>query len=58
MMKQLSEKSEVDWTQAVNGFLMDSRIGKSHYSVPGPDETGFVELFSKRRDYFTYNQKY
>ena len=27
-MKQLSEKSEVDWTQAVNGFLMDSKNRK------------------------------
>ena len=49
-MKQLSEKSEVDWTQAVNGFLMDSRIGKSHYSVLGQMvNLALVGLFSKRR---------
>ena len=41
-MKQISEKCGADWDVAIKGFLMDSRIGQSHYQVPGPDgEPGF-----------------
>lgn len=36
-MKQISEKCGANWNQAIKGFLMDSRIGQSHYQVPGPD---------------------
>ncbi len=36
-MKQISEKCGADWDVAIKGFLMDSRIGQSHYQVPGPD---------------------
>jgi len=36
-MKQISEKCGADWDIAIKGFLMDSRIGQSHYQVPGPD---------------------
>ena len=32
-----SEKCGADWDVAIKGFLMDSRIGQSHYQVPGPD---------------------
>ena len=33
----LAEKCGADWDVAIKGFLMDSRIGQSHYQVPGPD---------------------
>ena len=36
-MKQISEKCGADWDVAIKRFLMDSRIGQSHYQVPGPD---------------------
>lgn len=36
-MKLLAEKIEVDWDMAINGFVLDGRIGHSHLSVPGPD---------------------
>jgi len=36
-MKQISEKCGADWDVAIKGFLMDNRIGQSHYQVPGPD---------------------
>jgi len=26
-----------DWSEAMNGFILDGRIGHSHLSVPGPD---------------------
>ena len=32
-MKQISEKCGADWDVAIKGFLMDSRIGQSHYQV-------------------------
>ena len=36
-MKLLADQIEVDWNQAVEGFILDGRIGHSHISVPGPD---------------------
>jgi len=36
-MKLLADKIDVDWDQAVEGFILDGRIGHSHISVPGPD---------------------
>ncbi len=36
-MKLLGDKVGVDWDQAVNGFVLDGRIGHSHLQVPGPD---------------------
>jgi UDPglucose 6-dehydrogenase len=36
-MKLLADKIGVDWQKAVDGFILDGRIGHSHLSVPGPD---------------------
>ena len=36
-MKLLSDQIGVDWNDAVEGFILDGRIGHSHISVPGPD---------------------
>ena len=36
-MKQVSEKCGADWDISIIGFLLDHRIGQSHYQVPGPD---------------------
>ncbi len=36
-MYQIAKKSDADWTTAVDGFVMDGRVGHSHLSVPGPD---------------------
>ena len=36
-MKLLADKVGVNWTEAVDGFSLDGRIGHSHLSVPGPD---------------------
>ena len=36
-MYQIAEKSNVDWGDAVSGFVSDGRIGHSHLNVPGPD---------------------
>ena len=36
-MYQVANKCNVDWDTAVQGFVLDNRIGHSHLSVPGPD---------------------
>jgi UDPglucose 6-dehydrogenase len=36
-MKQVSDKCDVDWDMAVEGFVRDGRIGHTHLNVPGPD---------------------
>ncbi len=36
-MYQIASKCDVDWEQAVDGFIRDGRIGHSHLAVPGPD---------------------
>lgn len=36
-MKLLADKIDVNWDEAVEGFILDGRIGHSHLSVPGPD---------------------
>ena len=36
-MYKVAEKSNVDWGQAVSGFVTDGRIGHTHLDVPGPD---------------------
>tara|TARA_B100001029_G_scaffold93188_1_gene76441 strand:- start:192 stop:1076 length:885 start_codon:yes stop_codon:yes gene_type:complete len=36
-MKLLSDKVGVNWSEAIDGFVLDGRIGHSHISVPGPD---------------------
>ena len=36
-MKQIADKSNVDWDLAVEGFVRDGRVGHSHLAVPGPD---------------------
>jgi|TARA_Y100000296_G_C5160368_1_gene251474 UDPglucose 6-dehydrogenase len=36
-MYKIAEKSDVDWEQAVSGFVTDGRIGHTHLDVPGPD---------------------
>ena len=36
-MKQISNKIDADWDNAVDGFIRDGRIGHSHINVPGHD---------------------
>ena len=36
-MHQIAEKSNVNWDDAVAGFVADGRIGHSHLGVPGHD---------------------
>lgn len=36
-MRQIADKSSIDWDLAVEGFVRDGRIGHSHLAVPGPD---------------------
>ena len=36
-MKLLSDKVGANWQDAVDGFILDGRIGHSHLAVPGPD---------------------
>lgn len=36
-MKQGANKLNVNWKDAVNGFLLDGRIGNSHVDAPGHD---------------------
>ena len=36
-MRKVSDKCNVDWDMAVEGFVRDGRIGHSHLAVPGPD---------------------
>tara|TARA_R110001592_G_scaffold363007_1_gene679232 strand:+ start:1468 stop:2325 length:858 start_codon:yes stop_codon:yes gene_type:complete len=36
-MYQISQKANVDWDMAVEGFVRDGRIGHTHLNVPGPD---------------------
>ena len=36
-MKLLADKTGVHWEDAIEGFILDGRIGHSHISVPGPD---------------------
>jgi len=36
-MYQLSEKSNINWNQVVDGFVSDGRVGHSHLNVPGHD---------------------
>jgi len=36
-MYEVAHKMNIDWETAVEGFVLDGRIGHSHLSVPGPD---------------------
>ena len=36
-MYQVSKNSNVNWKDAVDGFVSDGRIGHSHMNIPGPD---------------------
>ncbi len=36
-MKLLADQAGVSWDDAIEGFILDGRIGHSHLSVPGPD---------------------
>ena len=36
-MHQIAKKTNVDWDDAVSGFVSDGRIGHSHLGVPGHD---------------------
>jgi len=36
-MRLVADKTNVDWDVAIQGFVMDGRVGHSHLSVPGPD---------------------
>jgi len=41
-MKQGADKLNINWKDAINGFLLDGRIGNSHVDVPGHDgQLGF-----------------
>lgn len=41
-MKQIASASNADWDKAVEGFILDGRIGNSHLDVPGHDgDLGF-----------------
>jgi UDPglucose 6-dehydrogenase len=41
-MKQISQKIDANWDEAIVGFLTDGRIGNSHVDVPGHDgQLGF-----------------
>ena len=33
----ISDKVGANWEDAINGFILDSRIGHSHLQIPGPD---------------------
>ena len=34
---RFAKKLNVNWEEALNGFVADQRIGDSHLDVPGPD---------------------
>jgi len=36
-MKLIADKNSVDWDLAIEGFVLDGRVGHSHLQVPGPD---------------------
>ena len=36
-MYKIAEKSNVNWEQAISGFVTDGRIGHTHLNVPGHD---------------------
>jgi UDPglucose 6-dehydrogenase len=36
-IKQICDKIDVDYDKVVEYALYDNRLGKSHFSVPGPD---------------------
>jgi nucleotide sugar dehydrogenase len=36
-MKVISDEVDADWDKAIEGFILDGRIGHSHIQVPGPD---------------------
>jgi len=36
-MKLVADKTDVDWDEAMEGFVLDGRVGHSHLAVPGPD---------------------
>lgn len=36
-MYQIAKKCEVNWQQAIDGFVADGRVGHSHLNVPGHD---------------------
>ena len=36
-MKQISDSVGADWNSAIEGFILDGRIGHSHINVPGHD---------------------
>lgn len=36
-MFKVAEKVDASWSEAMEGFILDGRIGHSHLNVPGPD---------------------
>ena len=36
-MRLVSDKIGANWDEAVDGFVLDGRVGHSHLNVPGPD---------------------
>ena len=36
-MYQVAEKCNVNWDEALSGFVADGRVGHSHLNIPGPD---------------------
>jgi|TARA_B100000287_G_scaffold243505_1_gene228893 UDPglucose 6-dehydrogenase len=36
-MYQVAKKSNVNWDEALSGFVADGRVGHTHLNIPGPD---------------------
>ena len=58
-MKLVANKIDANWDDAINGFTLDSRVGKSHNEVPGHDgKLGFGgSCFPKDLQAFIYFMK-
>lgn len=61
-LKQAADRLEVNWDDAIRGFLLDGRVGNSHIDVPGHDGqlgfggkcfpkdlNAFIKLFEDRK---------
>ena len=36
-MYQVAKKCNVNWDEALDGFVSDGRVGHTHLNIPGPD---------------------
>ena len=36
-MFKVAEKVDANWNEAIEGFVLDGRVGHSHINIPGPD---------------------